>query len=239
MTRKLFFFFVSVLLTSCAVSPAEIPTATSQPTSLPTQTQAPVATSAIKSTSTPILTTTSTQILPSPTPDICNPAQWHEIEIYILSTDQYNALGPGGPNTFDRILIDKNPDWADFRQKIEDMDGELWTAGQIFDSFAWGYELGTGVNPAVILVTYGIEYEWELPIEVDLSVLVDQIRGSLYQHELEWVLAKVDRSQYPPITNGASYSLYRYFEGDEQKLESWCRAYFEVYDESPVKTSEN
>jgi len=156
-----------------------------------------------------------------------------EETLNIITTDLFDAIGPGGPNTFDRILIDKNPAWADYRQKIEDMDGEVWTAGQIFDSFAWGYELGTGVNPAVILVTYGIEYDWELPNEGDLSVMVDQIRGSLYQYELEWVLAKVDRSQYPHIDNGATYALYRYFNEDQQKLDEWSPVFLSIFNISP------
>ena len=171
----------------------------------------------------------------TPTPDICNPSHWQKDGIYVLSTDQFDALEPGGPNTFDRILISQNPAWEDFQQKIAVMDGERWTAGQIFDSFAWGYELGTGVNPAVILITYAVERDWALPAYGALVAKVDQIRASLYKYELEWGLGKVDQSQFPPIANGATYALYRYFDGNNNRLETWCRTYLDVYGESPLK----
>jgi len=115
------------------------------------------------------------------------------------------------------------------------MDGELWTAGQIFASFAWGYELGTGVNPAVILVTYGVEKDWELPEDGDLVSKVDQIRGQLHSYWGEIARNEIDMSQYPNVANGATYTLYRYFDGDSKVLENWCRTYFDVFGESPLR----
>ncbi len=75
---------------------------------------------------------------------------------------------------FDRILAEQDPAWADFRQ---DAHGELRSAGVIFHETAFGPELGTGVNPAVILVTYGVERNWELPANGDLISAVDSIRA--------------------------------------------------------------
>jgi len=167
-----------------------------------------------------------------PTPDICNPAQWQDDGIYILSTKQFGALEPGGPNTFNRILIAQNPVWEDFRQKDH---GEMRIAGVIFHETAWGHTLGTGVNPAVLLITYGIERNWDLPAYGALVAKVDQIRGSLYQHELEWILGEVDQSQYPAIKNGATYALFRYFNGSQEHLEIWCRTYVDVFGESPLE----
>ena len=236
MTRKLFFFFVSVLLTSCTVSPAEIPTATSQPTSLPSQTLASVPSATKKPTTMPTLTTTSTQVSPSPTPDFCNPTIWQENDIYLLSPELFGALHPGGPNTFNRILIDKNPTWVDFQQEDH---GEMRNAGVIFHESSLGPELGMGVNPAVVLVVYGIKNDWALPVNSDLVSAVYQIRDSLFQDELEWFQEKVDLSKYPPIANGATYALYRYYNGNEQKLESWCRTYIDVYGEPSIQTSDN
>jgi hypothetical protein len=95
--------------------------------------------------------------------------------------------------------------------------------------------LGTGVSPAVILVTYGVERNWEIPASGDLRSEVDNIRAVLYQHDLDWILGKVDQSQYPTMANAASYALYRYFNGDLSKLETWCRTYVQVYGASPLK----
>ena len=82
---------------------------------------------------------------------------WQENEIYLLSTKLFGALHPGGPNTFNRILIDKNPTWADFQQEDH---GEMRAAGVIFHESSFGPELGMGVNPAVVLVVYGIKNDW-------------------------------------------------------------------------------
>jgi len=133
---------------------------------------------------------------------------------------------------FDRILVEQNPAWADFQQ---DAHGEMRSAGVIFHETAFGPEWGTGVNPAVILVTYGVERNWELPANGDLITEVNYIRAVLYEYELEWTLGKVDQSQYPTIANAATYALYRYFNGDLPKLEDWCHTYVKVYNESPLR----
>jgi murein DD-endopeptidase MepM/ murein hydrolase activator NlpD len=169
----------------------------------------------------------------TPTPDFCSSTQWQN-EILVMSQFLFTALEPGGPSDFDRILVEQNPNWAGFEQEVE---GEgLWTGGKIFASFAWGYELGTGVNPAVILVTYGVERNWEVPIDGDLISEVDRIRVTLRQYEAEWILGKVDQSQYPPIANGATYALYRYFNGDMLKLESWKSTFETVFLVSPSES---
>lgn len=124
------------------------------------------------------------------------------------------------------------PLWADFRQEDQ---GEIRGAGVIFHETAFGPEWGTGVNPAVILVTYSVERNWELPINRDLVSEVENIRAALRQHESDWILEKVDQSQYPMMANAATYALYRFFNGDLSKLETWCRTYVQVYHESPVK----
>ena len=62
----------------------------------------------VSPTSTPFPFPTLTSTI-SPTPDICNPTLWQENEIYLLSTNIFGAMDPGGPSTFTRILIDKNP----------------------------------------------------------------------------------------------------------------------------------
>ena len=185
------------------------------------------------STNTPFSIPTVTSTI-SPTPDFCIPAYWEEDSVYVLSTDQFGALSPGGPNTFDRILIAKNSAWADFRQEDHD---ELRSAGVIFHEASFGPEMGMGVNPAVVFVTYGTKYKWELPEYGNLVLRVEQIRDSLYQHESEWSFGDVDQSQYPPIANGATYALFRFFDGNKNLLTTWCRTYLEIYEEPPFKVT--
>jgi hypothetical protein len=183
------------------------------------------------------LTISTPSLTPSPaltitaTPDFCNSAQWQD-KIQVLSQDLFTALEPGGPTVFDRILTEQNPAWADFLQYDH---GEMRSAGVIFHETAFGPELGTGINPAVLLVTYGVERNWELPTNGDLVSEVDHIRAVLREHESDLILGKVDLSQYPMVGNGATYALYRYFNGDLSKLEDWCHTYVQVYQESPLR----
>jgi hypothetical protein len=162
--------------------------------------------------------------------------RWQDVaaqeSLLILSNDLFTALEPGGAVDFDRILMEQNPAWADFQQYDH---GEMRNAGVIFHETAFGPELGTGVNPAVILVTYGMERNWELPVNGDLVSEVDSIRAMLRQYELDWILKTVDQSQYPSMVNAATYALYRYFNGDLSKLEGWCRTFVQVYGELPLK----
>lgn len=144
----------------------------------------------------------------------------------------FTALEPGGPVVFDRILAEQDPAWADFRQDIHD---EVRSAGVIFHETAFGPELGTGVNPAVILVTYGVEWDWELPVNGDLASEVEHIRAVLFQYRSEWVHGQVNQDLYPPLANAATYALYLYFNGDLSKLENWCRTYVKVYGVSPME----
>lgn len=208
----------TVLLAACAIA-TPMPTATATATIVPSLTP-----STPSITPSPIPTITST-------PDVCNIAQGQD-KIQVMSQDLFTALEPGGPTVFDTILGEQDSAWADFRQSDH---GEIRSAGIIFHETAFGPELGTGVNPAVLLVTYGVDWNWELPANGDLVSEVDRIRAALHQHELDWILGKVDQSQYPPIANAATYALYRYFNGDLSKLEAWCRTYVQIYDVSPLK----
>ncbi len=227
-----------LLISSCSgmtkPAPTSSPKATQTSTILIKNTQSIIVSPAFTPITLHTLTVTGT-----PAPDFCNPTQWQMNGINVLSNDLFDALRPGGPNTFDHILISQNPSWEGFQQEIEEMDGELWTAGQIFDSFAWGYELGTGVNPAVILVTYGVKYDWELPNDGDLVSRVDQIRGQLHSYWGEIARNEIDLSQYPQVANAATYTLYLYFNGESKILEDWCRTYVDVFGEAPLKENDH
>jgi hypothetical protein len=165
----------------------------------------------------------------SPTPDICNPSQWQEEGIYLLSLSQFNGSDPGGPHTYNQILISRNPAWEDFQQYDH---GKMRTAGVIFHESAWGPNMGEGVSPAILLITYGVELDWELPPYGALVAKVVLMRNLIFQYKSEWYRGEVDQSQYPAIKNGASYGLFRYFDGDQEILEKWCRTYNDVFGDS-------
>lgn len=215
---------IAALVGACGVA-TPMPTAT--PTIAPSLTP-------IFASATPSPTSTT---IPSPTitltttPDFCSAGQGQD-HLMLVSEDRFTSLEPGGPRLFDRILVEQNPAWANFQQEVH---GEIWSAGVTFHETAFGPELGTGVSPAVILVTYGVEKNWQIPANGDLRLEVDNIRTVLYQYDLDWILGKVNQSQYPTMANAASYALYRYFNGDLSKLETWCHTYVKVYGESPLK----
>jgi len=225
------FTILIVLMSSCIGMTKPAPTSSPKATQTSTILIKNTPSITVSPTSTPFPFPTLTSTI-SPTPDICNPTLWQEDELYLLSTNLFGAMHPGGPSTFIRILIDKNPAWADFQQEDH---GEMRAAGYIFYESSFGPEMGMGANPAVVLVVYGVKNNWAPPVNGDLVSVVYQIRDSLYHDEAEWNFGDIDLSQYPPIANGATYALYRYFDGNEQKLESWCRTYEEVYGESSTE----
>jgi hypothetical protein len=214
-------FTLAIQLAACG-EPAHAPIITTI-----TSTTTPSPTLSITPSPTPSITPTITF---TPTPDSCNSAQWQE-RIQVISQDLFTALGPG-PTVYDRILIEQNQAWADFRQYDRD---EIRSAGVIFHEIAFGPpspELGEGVSPAVLLVTYGVDKNWELPADGNLVSEVDYIRAVLHQRENYWILETTDRSQSPMITNAATYALYHYFGDDLSKLEDWCRTYVQMFGES-------
>ena len=220
---------VVALLTACGVAPPTPSTLLLISSTTPSITPSPVPSLTPPVTPSSIPSVTSTITFTS-TPDPCSFAQQEKIQVIVPWL--FTALEPGNPPQFDRILIERNPAWADFHQYDH---GEIRSAGVIFHEIAFGPELGTGVSPAVLLVTYGLDKNWELPVNGDLVSEVDYIRAALHQRENYWILGTVDRDQYPMMGNAATYALYHYFSGDWSRLEDWCQTYVQVFNESPLK----
>lgn len=224
--RRMLVFAILIFMTAISSACRDLdheaipvaPISTSTATTIPSRTPTP------SITPSPFPTIT-------PTPDFCNSSQWKN-EFEVISIDVLGGLEPGGPPIFDRILVDQNPAWAEFRQT---QSGEIRSAGVIFHETAFGREWGTGINPAVLLVTYGIDHEWQLPANGDLVSAVDAIRAELFQYRSDLVHGRADQSQYPILAKGSTYVLYRYYDGDITKLEAWCRTYVQVYGESPLR----
>jgi hypothetical protein len=221
--KLLVLLLTAVPLAACGVAtPLPTVTATTVPSLTPL---IPSITPTIAPTTIPSPTITFT-----PTPGFCDLTQSQD-KIKVVSDNIFTAMEPGNPVVFDRILTEHDPAWATFRQTDH---GEVRSAGIIFHETSAGPELGTAINPAVVLVTYGFEQNWQLPASGDLVAEVEHIRAVLFQHRFDWVHGQVDQSQYP-VANAATFALYRYFNDDVSKLEGWCETYVQVYNESPLK----
>ncbi len=61
--------------------------------------------------------------------------------------------------------------------------------------------------------------------------------GTPREKASEWVHTQSVQTQHP-VANGATYAIYRHFDGDLHKLETWCYTYVAVYGESPLRASE-
>ncbi|MDL1942982.1 hypothetical protein FBQ99_11610 [Chloroflexi bacterium CFX2] len=212
-----FMILIVVLLTACGIAaPAPTAAATRAPSRTPI---------------TPSFTRTSTPspIISTATPDFCKLVHSQD-KIKVISDDLLTTFGPGNPVVFDRILTEHDPAWADFHQMVH---GELRSAGVIFHETSAGPELGTALNPAVILVIYGMEWNWQLPTSGDLNSEVEHIRAVLFQHRSDWIHGQVDQSQYP-VANAATYALYVFFDHDTSRLQSWCNTYKQLFGTSPL-----
>lgn len=90
----------------------------------------------------------------------------------------------------------------------------------IFHETAFGPEFGEGISPAVLLVTYGMDHNWDVPANGDLFSEADRIRAVLRRHESDWIRGTIGPYQKPMVANGATYVLYRYFGGDVSNIDS-------------------
>ncbi|GEM_PF-1906744 len=184
-------------------------------------------------TGTPVSPTAIATLVQHPTPDMCSRSQWRD-GIFILSDLQFDSLeiGRAAKVSYNRALIEKNPAWEGFTQYDEYLQHMWEEAGDVFLGRKY-IKIGEGVAPGVLLITYGIEYNWEPPENGDLIVRVVYTRDLLWAYFISWWKGNVNKSLYPPIDNAATYALYRYFDGDVDKLERWCSTFVEVFKETP------
>ena len=216
-------FHIVLLLGACGiVTPLPTVTATRIPSLTfpsPSITPFPVNTATQTATVTP---------LPSSTPYSCE-FTW-DVPWIILDDDTFRSFGSTTSVEIDEQLIQRNPQWQNFRQTVIT---DSWTAGVVFAQ-GYGAPGEYGVNPIVLMVTIGMELDWQVPPDGDLYGRVVETGKTLFAYSLEYHDQEDVREAYPQIGNAATYALYRYFNGDLSKLEIWCRTYVRVYNESPL-----
>jgi hypothetical protein len=228
------FLFLLIFATACVPSPVDTLPTLAALSATPYASLAPITPSPMpSSTSTPAPPTVTATLVQQPTLDMCSRSQWRN-GIFILSDLQFGSLeiGRAAKVSYNRTLIEKNPAWEGFTQYDEDLQHTWEEAGDIFLGKKF-IQVGEGVAPGVLLITYGIEYNWEPPENGDLIVRVVYTRDLLWAYFISWWKGNVDKSLYPPIDNAATYALYRYFDGDMDKLEQWCSTFVEVFKEIP------
>ena len=234
----LFFFAIIIIpLASCSIgmeqtlspspqntSPPPTLTRTSLPTSTPqnTKTAPPTNTPTLTATPTPNPTTT-------PLPD-CEISD-QEGNLYALSDKLLFHPGPGG-EVLDQALAETYPTWASFRQQPDWYD-EPVTAGQIIQDAS--VEMTFQLNATVTLATVGVDLDWQLPDDGDLFSKARETGEKLVLNSLEWSHPDNEhiRSQYPEVSNGATYALYKYFDFNKAALQEWCESYIALFDKSP------
>lgn len=225
------FSLLFIFAAACVPSPADAPLPLAASLSgTPYASLTPITPSP---TSTPVPPTATATLVQHPTPDMCNRNQWQD-GMFILSDLQFDSLqiGRAAKVSYNRTLIEKNPAWEGFTQFDEDLQHMWEEAGDVFLGRPY-IKIGEGVAPGVLLITYGIEYNWEPPENGDLIARVVYTRDLLWAYFISWWKGNVDKSLYPPIDNAATYALYRYFDGDMDKLELWCSTFIEVFKEIP------
>ncbi len=230
------------LLTSCAVLPAEVPTATSQTLPISTHTLAPTPSVTSLSTATLFPTKSATvHLTPTETIETTETSNLNCLfpesngSLYILN-DQVFYYGRTEKEVLDLALMNSYPEWASFKQDLEWRD-EPASAGQVIEdaSFSKTFQL----NPAVTLVTVGIDLDWELPTDGDLFSIARSAGEKLDGYYWDFEFDEIDeathiKADYPEVVNAATYSIYAFFEYDQATLMVWCDTYQLLFDVSPV-----
>ncbi len=229
-----------VLLTlgACSGGSAETTRPTEVRTTAP-HTLTPALSPTFTATATPSLTPTAQ---PTNTPTItptpgCGLTD-AEGKLYVLADDVLDYIGPDAEE-LDRALNALFPQWASFRQTVPWWDEPI-SAGQVVEdaSFDETFE----INPAVTLVTVGMQLDWQPPADGDLFSRAQSVSEQL--HGLFWKYARWKhlgehkdeeaQARFQDVANAATYALYAFFHFDRAALKEWCEMYQALYGRSPL-----
>jgi len=222
----------AVLLAACGIAaPAPTVTAVASFTPVtPSITPSPIP------TTTPSPTNTFT---PTPEPDVspnCRIAN-EGGQLYVLSEKEFRDLRTTD-GKLDRALAAHYPEWANYTQMVP-WSTQPVKLGEIIVSASIDVELNLQINPAATLVTLGESLNWQLPANTDLFSKSREISLTLRRHDLDWEDPQNEglRSQYPEITNGATYALYAFFNYNLDRLQSWQQTYRRLFGEELPQAS--
>lgn len=132
-----------------------------------------------------------------------------ERSIKILDDQVFFSLGPTDKE-IDQTLLKNFPNWGNFEQVIGG-ESEPSTVGEIVEAASLGGNT-SNLNPAVVLISLGVELDWELPLDNNLYSLSLDSGRRLYYFWHEWENPENShlRAKYPDLENAATYALYAY-----------------------------
>ena len=210
----------AIQLAACGIAtPAPTVTVTTAP-SLTSSSPSPISATTPSPTNT--LTATAEPNI-SPNCTIVNKAG----KLYILSEKEFFAFGPS-EKELDQALANNYPEWANFEQSVS-WYSEPVKLGKIVE--AASFQEQYYFNPAATLVTLGESLNWQLPSDGDLYLQSLAISERLVHSAFEWIKPENEyiRTQYPEVSNGATYALYVFFNYDKEKLQVWCYTYQRLF----------
>ncbi len=239
--EKVLFSFISIFLlslsacvsagtSSTSTQPTTILTTTVFSTFSPTSTRVPTKT--IHHTPSPSSSPTSISTL-TPTPSCLT--NIHGSKLFILHDSVLYRGGVQGEH-LDRALEVRFPEWTTFTQ-IPYWNDKPLSAGEIIDEASFAEEFQ--INPAITLVTLGVEFNWMLPSNGDLFTIARETAKNLNGYYWDYAFDDIDdqtqiKNSYPGIENAATYAIYAYFDNDKEKLVEWCETYIELFNQSPL-----
>ena len=240
MGQKLPYLVLIILpLTAAACSPGQIETLTTSPpvpSSPPTLTSTTLPAPSPQQTaaSSPTATSTTTPTPTAPPTATSTPGcvlSNQEGRLYVLHDEVLFHPGPGS-EVLDQALAGVYPGLASFRQSLAWYDEPVST-GQIIEDAS--FEETFQLNSAVTLVTVGLEIDWQLPPYGDLYYRARTTGDRLVTLWYEYSLPdhQAVREQYAQVANGATYALYKYYDGNQAVLREWCLAYTALFEKSP------
>ena len=239
--EKALLTFISIFFLSLSgcVSAETLPASTQQTTFLTTTVFTPyspsstrVPTKTIQLTPSPTSSPTS---IPTLTPASSCLTNIHGSKLYILH-DSVLYHGRIQGENLDRALKENHPNWTTFTQ-IPYWDEKPLSAGEIIDAASFAEEFQ--INPAITLVSLGVELDWKLPSNGDLFTIARETAKNLDGHYWDYAFDDIDehtqiKDSYPEIENAGTYAIYAYFEYDKEKLEVWCETYMDLFNHSPL-----
>lgn len=204
----------TVTATILSPSPIQPATASHTPTAIPTPTN------------------TST---PSPEPEIAPNCRITNEgrQLYLLSAAEFHDLGTL-ESELDQALATHYPEWANYTQTVS-WSTQPEKLGAIIVAASLDEYSSLQINPAVTLVVLGESVHWQLPLNTDLYLKSQEISEGLDRLAFDWEDPQNEslRSQYPEVTNSATYAFYTYFNHNLDRLQSWCNTYQQLFGTPP------
>ncbi len=151
--------------------------------------------------------------------------------LIVVSNDYFvSSLSNEGVKQFEAALARAYPEWAALRIREGEQEWSLGTFLQIIS----GPGRRNAVSPEVLVVTVGMKYRWQIPQNRDLARVFIRTGVQMTEDYAAFLNQPEIRQQHPQVGNAATYALYRYFNGDMQKLQAWRQSYIRIFGIDPV-----